>query len=189
MGTNEHRMTVAVGLGLMIGAGCAHARVAPDAASSSDTIRTDSASKQQIQASATPAQADATAEDQQAQKDLEAAVADLKNTRVFFGFNEDTLTAEGRGKLATMGDILARHAKLKVRIQGNCDERGTEAYNLVLGQRRADVARKYILSMGVKSGQVDTISYGKERPLADGHTEQAWKQNRRDEVVVEGARN
>ncbi len=67
----------------------------------------------------------------------------------------------------------------KVRIEGHCDERGTVEYNLVLGQRRADSAKSYLTNLGVDRGLLETISYGKERPLDPGHTEEAWAKNRR----------
>ncbi len=68
----------------------------------------------------------------------------------------------------------------KVRIEGNCDERGTVEYNLVLGQKRADAAKGYLVSLGVDASRLDTISYGKEKPVDPGHDEAAWAKNRRD---------
>ena len=119
--------------------------------------------------------------------DLNKALADLKNTRVFFAFNDDTLTAEAREKLSTIADILSHHSTLKIRIEGNCDERGTEEYNLALGQRRAEASRRYLTNLGVQEDQIQTVSYGKEKPLNDGHDEEAWKQNRLDDVVARTA--
>ena len=71
----------------------------------------------------------------------------------------------------------------RVRIEGNCDERGTVEYNLVLGQKRADSAKSYLATLGVDSKTLDTISYGKERPVDPGHSEEAWAKNRRDHFV------
>jgi peptidoglycan-associated lipoprotein len=68
----------------------------------------------------------------------------------------------------------------KVRVEGNCDERGTVEYNLVLGQKRADAAKGYLVSLGVDASRLDTISYGKEKPVDPGHDEAAWAKNRRD---------
>ncbi len=68
----------------------------------------------------------------------------------------------------------------RVRIEGNCDERGTVEYNLVLGQKRADAAKHYLVGLGVAQGRLETISYGKEKPLDPGHDEAAWAKNRRD---------
>jgi peptidoglycan-associated lipoprotein len=71
----------------------------------------------------------------------------------------------------------------KVKIEGNCDERGTVEYNLALGQKRADSAKNYLISLGVEAGLLETISYGKERPVDPGHNEEAWAKNRRDHFV------
>jgi len=68
----------------------------------------------------------------------------------------------------------------RVRIEGNCDERGTVEYNLVLGQKRADAAKRYLVGLGVDGSRLDTISYGKEKPMDPGHNEAAWAKNRRD---------
>jgi peptidoglycan-associated lipoprotein len=180
MSMNQRLVPVLALLTLIAGAGCAHS------SGSSSTITDNQPArpkpKQQLQA--TTAAAEPSAGDRQAAIDLSNAIADLKDTRVFFAFNEDTLTDEARRKLGTIGDILEKHPNLKIRIEGNCDERGTEEYNLALGQRRADTARKYLLNLGVRDGQVATVSYGEEHPVVDGHTEQAWQQNRRDDVVA-----
>jgi peptidoglycan-associated lipoprotein len=71
----------------------------------------------------------------------------------------------------------------KMRIEGNCDERGTVEYNLALGQKRADAAKNYLINLGVDGGLLETISYGKERPVDPGHDEAAWAKNRRDHFV------
>ena len=70
----------------------------------------------------------------------------------------------------------------RVRIEGNCDERGTIEYNLALGQKRADEAKSFLVNLGVAAGSLDTVSYGKERPLDPGHNEEAWAKNRRDHL-------
>lgn len=122
--------------------------------------------------------------DEGAAKELETALAAVQATAVLFGSDDATLTREGTEKLAAVGLILAKHPKLTVRVEGNCDERGTEGYNIVLGQSRAATARKYLLQMGARDGQVATISFGAERPKVTGHGETAWRQNRRDDIVV-----
>jgi peptidoglycan-associated lipoprotein len=70
-----------------------------------------------------------------------------------------------------------------VRVEGNCDERGAAAYNLALGSKRAASAKAYLVQMGARDDQITTISYGKEKPRVQGHDEQAWSQNRRDDLV------
>jgi peptidoglycan-associated lipoprotein len=81
-----------------------------------------------------------------------------------------------------VGAILVRHADLKVKIEGNADERGTEQYNLALGQRRAEAVKKYLARLGVQAAQVAAVSFGAEKPVDPGHNEEAWKKNRRADV-------
>ena len=118
----------------------------------------------------------------QGQADLDAALAQLKNVSLFFEFDAATLTKEAQDKLAVVADVLVKHPELTVRIEGNCDERGSEQYNLALGQRRAEAGKKYLDQLGVKEKQITAISFGAEKPKANGHDEEAWKQNRRDDV-------
>ncbi len=102
---------------------------------------------------------------------------------VYFDFDRSDLKPEGQEFLSQFGALLAKHPELHVRIEGNCDERGTAQYNIALGQRRAESARKYLEQMGATGAQVTTVSYGKERPKASGHGEAAWRENRRDDFV------
>jgi len=80
--------------------------------------------------------------------------------------------------------FLKNNPKMKVQIEGHCDERGTVEYNLALGERRANNAKKYLVFLGIPADRISTISYGKERPLDKGHDEEAWSKNRRAHVVV-----
>ncbi len=106
--------------------------------------------------------------------DLVANVGD----RVFFAFNESRLSDDARGTLDRQSHWLQQYPQVNVQIAGNCDDRGTEEYNLALGQRRANAARDYLVARGVTSPRITTISYGKDRPVAQGDDEQAWAQNR-----------
>jgi len=108
----------------------------------------------------------------------------IKTESIYFDFDKSDLKPEGQEFLASFGTLLASHPDLHVRIEGNCDERGTTEYNLLLGQRRADSAKGYLVRMGATREQIQTMSYGKERPLATGHNEAAWRQNRRDDFVT-----
>ncbi|HEX9575794.1 MAG TPA: OmpA family protein [Myxococcales bacterium] len=118
----------------------------------------------------------------QGQAELEKAMEALRNVSVFFEFDSSTLTSEAKDKLSAVGTVLAKYAELKVRIEGNCDERGSEQYNLALGQRRADAAKRYLASMGAHDRQITAISFGDQKPKALGHDEEAWRQNRRDDL-------
>lgn len=98
---------------------------------------------------------------------------------VFFAFDKSDLTPEARDKLQQNADLLKKFPMATILIEGHCDERGTNEYNLGLGERRAAAAKNYLVSLGVNAGRIETISYGEERPFATGHNEEAWKQNRR----------
>ena len=141
------------------------------------------------QPDAGPAQAQPTAADEfraQGQAELDKALEGLRNVSVFFDFDAATLTKDAQDNLTTVANILTKHPELKVRIEGNADERGSEQYNLALGQRRAEAAKKYLDNLGVKAAQITAISFGSEKPKASGHDEESWKQNRRDDVSAQG---
>jgi peptidoglycan-associated lipoprotein len=108
------------------------------------------------------------------QEDLVANVGD----RVFYDFNAATLRADAKGTLDKQAAWLAKYGSVNVQVAGNADERGTEEYNLALGERRAHSAASYLRAKGVASARLSTISYGKDRPTAQGSTEEAWAQNR-----------
>jgi len=80
--------------------------------------------------------------------------------------------------------LLKKYSKVKIQIEGHCDERGTVEYNLALGERRANATKNYLVSLGVSADRISTISYGKERPLDPGHNEEAWAKNRRAHTVI-----
>lgn len=108
------------------------------------------------------------------EEDLVANVGD----RVFYSFNESTLSADARGTLDRQSAWLGRYPQDNVQIAGNCDERGTEEFNIALGSRRANAARDYLVAHGVAGARITTISYGKDRPTAPGSDEAAYAQNR-----------
>jgi peptidoglycan-associated lipoprotein len=108
------------------------------------------------------------------QEDLVKNVGD----RVFYEYNKSTLTTDARGTLDHQATWLAQYMQNNVQVAGNCDDRGTEEYNIALGQRRANAARDYLAAKGVAGSRITTISYGKDRPTAMGDYEQAWAQNR-----------
>ena len=116
------------------------------------------------------------------QEDLVVNVGD----RVFFGFDQYNLEAAGRKVLEKQAAWLKTNKAVKVVIQGHADERGTREYNLALGERRANSVKDYLVVLGVNPSRVNTISYGKERPVATGSNEAAWTQNRRGVTKVSG---
>ncbi len=104
--------------------------------------------------------------------------------KIYFDFDSSRLTEADRAILAKDAGFMKKDAAVKVRIEGNCDERGSDEYNLALGQKRAEAARNYLVTMGVATDRLSVISYGKEKPADPGHDEAAWVKNRRDEFVV-----
>ncbi len=104
---------------------------------------------------------------------------------VFFDFDKSDLRNDVVEQLKLNARWLKEDASRKVIIEGHCDERGTNEYNLVLGERRANSAKDYLVKFGVESGRLKTISYGEEKPFAEGHNEAAWAQNRRVHFVAE----
>jgi peptidoglycan-associated lipoprotein len=108
---------------------------------------------------------------------------------VYFDFDKFEIRADAQPILDGQAAWLRRYDDVRVRIEGNCDERGTREYNLALGARRADAVRNYLIAHGVAAGRITTISYGKERPLDPGSDEQAWARNRNARTAItEGAR-
>lgn len=117
------------------------------------------------------------------EEDLVANVGD----RVFFAFNQSTLSSDAQATLDRQAAWLRRYPNVRVLVAGNADDRGTEEYNLALGQRRANAAKDYLVARGIDASRIQTISYGKDRPTALGDDEQAWAQNRNAITSVSGS--
>jgi len=109
--------------------------------------------------------------------------------RVYFDFDKADIRADAQPVLASQAAWLARYSSVRVRIEGNCDERGTREYNFALGARRADAVKDFLVGHGVAAGRISTISYGKEQPIDPGHDEDAWSKDRNAHTAItEGAR-
>jgi len=106
--------------------------------------------------------------------------------RVFYDFNKSDLSSDTDDTLGRQGAWLVKYPKLNVLIAGNTHERGTETYNLALGQRRANAARNYLVAAGVAPNRIQTISYGKDCPVAAGHDPASYQQNRTAITSVQG---
>ena len=108
---------------------------------------------------------------------------------VYFDFDSYELREEARPVLDSQAAWLRRYPAVRVRIEGNADERGTRDYNFALGARRANTVRDYLISRGVGTARIETLSYGKERPLDPGSNEEAWARNRNARTAItDGAR-
>jgi peptidoglycan-associated lipoprotein len=105
---------------------------------------------------------------------------------IYFDFDKYNLKPPAIKKLDKTADWLSKNPSVRIRIEGHCDERGTNEYNLALGDRRANSAKKYLVNLGISPERISTISYGEERPVDPGHNEAAWAKNRRDEFKIIG---
>lgn len=192
-------IVMVLGLGLILTVGCAKKVVKEAADEKTATVQKEAA------AAAQPAETEeqrlarekamketALREEQEreralaAQKEKEAAAAAIAEAfaDVRFDFDKFDLKPEARESLKKAAAYMTANKDVTVLIEGNCDERGTVEYNLALGEKRALSAMKFLVDLGIDKARIKTISYGKEKPLDPGHTEEAWAKNRRDHFVV-----
>jgi len=114
------------------------------------------------------------------------AVRSTLASMIHFDYDKSNVRPDDAGTLDQKVAILQANPELRIRIGGHCDERGSDEYNLALGNRRAQAAKQYLVSHGIDGSRIETQSWGEERPLVDGHDETAWSQNRRDEFEIIG---
>ena len=103
---------------------------------------------------------------------------------IFFDFDKSNIKPDAKAILDKNAEWISKNQTAKIRIEGNCDERGTNEYNMALGERRANSAKQYLINLGVSADRLTTISYGEEKPMDTGHDEAAWAKNRRDDFKV-----
>jgi peptidoglycan-associated lipoprotein len=115
----------------------------------------------------------------------EALAREGVSDRVLFGYDSSDLNPESRAIIEKWAKVLNQAGGTRIVVEGHCDERGTREYNLALGERRASAVRNYLASLGVNGARMQTISYGKEKPVVVGSNEQSWAQNRRGVLAVE----
>jgi len=128
-----------------------------------------------------------TAQEEAARREASAREAASKTTNleaVYFDFDQWSIREDQEDVLQKNAEWLKANLKVKVRLEGHCDEKGTAEYNLALGQKRAEAAKAFLESLGITTPRISTISYGKERPLDPGHNEAAWAKNRRVDIVL-----
>jgi peptidoglycan-associated lipoprotein len=113
----------------------------------------------------------------------EAAIRTISQV-IYFDFDSDAITDEARAILDAKIPVLNANPDVRIRIAGNADERGSDEYNMALGQRRAAAAKRYLTQHGIADDRIEIISYGEERPAVQGHDESAWSKNRRDEFEI-----
>ena len=123
---------------------------------------------------------------QERQAQIAAELRDkFVNEDIHFEFDKSRLLPEAKEILKEKAEWLSMHPDVTVTIEGHCDERGTNEYNLALGDRRAESARRFLTDLGISAGRLTTVSYGEERPLDPRHNEEAWAKNRRAHFVID----
>ncbi len=189
------RSTLAVLLLAATAAGCAHARKeAPPVAMSPSPPQAVAAAISTPPPAAPPASSPANcqADDQCATSELclqarcvaiDSTTAACARTSTHFDFDRAVIKESDFPVLQREARCLEAQPAVHLRVEGNCDERGTTAYNLVLGQRRATADQRYLVNLGIPSSRISTVSYGKERPVCRSESEVCWAQNRRDDMV------
>jgi peptidoglycan-associated lipoprotein len=110
----------------------------------------------------------------------------LAKRSIYFDYDQYVIKDEYKSLVEAHAKYLQANRNLRIIIQGNTDERGTREYNIALGQRRADAAKKLMIVLGAADSQIETVSFGKEKPRKEGHDESAWTENRRDDIVYAG---
>lgn len=177
-----------VSIALAFSIGCAKKGAVAVSEEKPAAAKTEAAAQQQQQKAA---EDDAAKRQQLAQaerariKQAEAAVSPIAGfDYIYFDYDKFNVKPEFRGTLNKIADWLKKNPDYKVRIEGNCDERGTAEYNLALGEKRANSAKDYLTKLGIEKAKINTISYGKEKPVDPGQNEEAWSKNRNDHFVV-----
>jgi len=118
------------------------------------------------------------------QKSLDQINREKPLGTVYFDYDKAVIRDDAKPTLDTNAAWLKKFRTIKILVEGHCDERGTEEYNLALGEKRAKVAQDYLLSMGIGSDRMKIISYGKSQPINPGHDDAAWQMNRRAQFIV-----
>ena len=161
---------------------------APNAAALSETQKEDEARKaadaKKAADEAAAAESAKRAEEDQARE--KAAKNAAGPQPVYFDFDKAFIRDDAKAVMKANAEWLKANPKAKIRIEGNCDERGTKEYNQALGQRRAVSAKKYLTDLGISAKRITLVSYGKEKPVCTENDESCWQKNRRDEFVVIG---
>jgi len=166
----------------------APAGINADSAAEADRLRADSIARAEREAR----------EREEAERDRQRRIADslaaagksteavrtLLATMIHFDYDKAIIRGGDAAVLDQKVAILQGNPALRIRISGHCDERGSDEYNLALGNRRATAAKQYLVSHGIDPSRIETVSYGEERPIAQGHDEDSWAQNRRDEFEI-----
>jgi peptidoglycan-associated lipoprotein len=132
---------------------------------------------------ATPPEAPKVDEEALRRQRIQARIAEVFKP-IYFQYDQSTLSAEGQSTLQEIGKLMKEVPEITARVEGHADERGTNDYNLALGERRSKAVNDYLTSYGIQGTRLSTISYGEEKPAMEGHDESAWAKNRRVEFTT-----
>jgi len=179
---NKSLLICAAVIGTMLLAGCPSKPPRPTASSQAGTAVAPSDQSQTAGAETSEAYSKAVAAGT-AEGVAGPTAGQLKNRTIYFDFDSSEIRAEYTAVITAHARYLASNASIRVRIEGNTDERGSREYNIGLGERRAQAVRRALMLQGVAESQITTVSYGEERPAVTGHNEEAWSRNRRAEIV------
>lgn len=170
-------LVVALGAVAVMAAGCAKEEVVK---------KDEPVVEQQTVEAPAPAPVEAPAPAPVVQEEVAAKASEVVQLEtVYFDFDKSDLRQDTRDILSKNAEALLRSADARIKIEGHCDERGSDEYNLALGDRRAKSVAQYLINLGVGADKISTISFGKEKPAVEGSNEAAWAKNRRAEFVVE----
>ena len=179
----KRSLLILMALGL-IAAGCSHAvKANPEQAAQAPTPAPKAVQKAPSSENLNPS-SNANVSENQAPAGAEASAAAVKQAEaigdIHFAFDKYDLNSGAKSTLKTLSSLLQKNPNMTVMIEGRCDERGTEEYNLALGDKRATQAKNYLVALGVSGSKLSTVSYGKDKPLCTGHDEKCWAINRSD---------
>ena len=190
-------LALGLGVGMVAAASCGPKAAPPPPAPVVDTAAENQRVRDSIDAANRAAQEEADRVRKQREADSLAALSrsaeEVRTTlaaMIHFDLDKSNVRSDDAGVLDQKVAILQANPDLRIRIGGHCDERGSDEYNLALGNRRAQAAKQYLVSHGIDAGRIETQSWGEEKPLVDGHDESAWSQNRRAEFeAISGGDN
>lgn len=186
-------LLIILAAGLLLMAGCAkqsEESMTPEPAPvvqapTPEEIAAQKAAEEKAAADAAAAAAEAAKKAEEEKAEQERAAREAAGMKpIHFDFDRSFIRDDAKPVMKANAEWLKANPKAKVRIEGNCDERGTIEYNQALGQRRAAAAKKYLTDLGIKASRISLISYGKEKPVCSESTEDCWQQNRRADLVA-----
>lgn len=122
--------------------------------------------------------------EEKAEEPAPEGLPDYMRESIYFAFDKSILTAASQANLTQKAEWLRENPNATLTIEGHCDERGTNEYNLALGDRRAESAKAFLVDLGIEASRITTISYGEERPVCTDKNEECWAKNRRDQFIV-----